>query len=250
MDNSKCVEYVNSHVDEIVEYVNECFDQSKEFIKARLIRRIRDELSPTPVHYEIKYVYDPYDHSGILVEDGYISLEQTVGEFLENEYSGNKKDTYESGRGWNYLTYGDEISYDTLDMASDIMFSSIRRHIENHFGENLSDDELEDIRESCSDFDDIYVDCKAYDFFVVWVLLNLLVLRICNLKTLLRKGEILMARPKSENVQINISIPAEWKKELENLARIYSVEEGETVTFLDLMRRGIQEKYQLGVKKQ
>ena len=40
----------------------------------------------------------------------------------------------------------------------------------------------------------------------------------------------------------------EWKKELENLARIYSVEEGETVTFLDLMRRGIQEKYQLGVK--
>ena len=54
-----------------------------------------------------------------------------------------------------------------------------------------------------------------------------------------------MARLKSDNVQINISIPSEWKKELENLARIYSVEEGETITFLDLMRRGIQEKYQL-----
>lgn len=51
---------------------------------------------------------------------------------------------------------------------------------------------------------------------------------------------------KSNNVQINISIPSEWKKELENLARIYSVEEGRTITFLDLMRRGIQEKYQLG----
>ena len=38
----------------------------------------------------------------------------------------------------------------------------------------------------------------------------------------------------------------EWKKELENLARIYSVEEDKTITFLDLMRRGIQEKYQLG----
>ena len=57
-----------------------------------------------------------------------------------------------------------------------------------------------------------------------------------------------MARPKSDNVQINISIPSEWKKELENLARIYSVEEGKTITFIDLMRRGIQEKYQLGVK--
>lgn len=57
-----------------------------------------------------------------------------------------------------------------------------------------------------------------------------------------------MSRPKSNNVQINISIPVEWKNELENLARIYSVEEGKTVTFLDLMRRGIQEKYQLGAK--
>lgn len=55
-----------------------------------------------------------------------------------------------------------------------------------------------------------------------------------------------MSRPKTNNVQINISIPTEWKKELENLARIYSVEEGKTITFLDLMRRGIQEKYQLG----
>ena len=51
-----------------------------------------------------------------------------------------------------------------------------------------------------------------------------------------------MARPKSNNVQINISIPTKWKTELENLARIYSVEEGKTITFLDLMRRGIQEK--------
>ena len=57
---------------------------------------------------------------------------------------------------------------------------------------------------------------------------------------------VIMARLKNDNVQINISIPSEWKKELENLARIYSVEEGKTITFLDLMRRGIQEKYQLG----
>lgn len=54
-----------------------------------------------------------------------------------------------------------------------------------------------------------------------------------------------MGRPRTNNVQINIAIPSEWKKKLENLARIYSVEEGKTITFLDLMRRGIQEKYQL-----
>ena len=55
-----------------------------------------------------------------------------------------------------------------------------------------------------------------------------------------------MGRPKSKNVQNNISIPIEWKQELENLARLYSVEEGQNISFLDLMRRGIQEKYQLG----
>ena len=57
-----------------------------------------------------------------------------------------------------------------------------------------------------------------------------------------------MARTKSDNVQINNSIPTGWKTELENLARIYSEEERKTITFLDLMRRGIQEKYQLGEK--
>lgn len=51
---------------------------------------------------------------------------------------------------------------------------------------------------------------------------------------------------KFKNVQVNISIPREWKDELENIARIYSVEEGKKVTFLELMRRDIQEKYQLG----
>ena len=59
-----------------------------------------------------------------------------------------------------------------------------------------------------------------------------------------------MSRPKSNNVQINISIPTEWKTQLENLARIYSVEEGKTITFLDLMRIGIQEKYQLGERNE
>ena len=50
-----------------------------------------------------------------------------------------------------------------------------------------------------------------------------------------------MARTKSDNVQMNIFIPAGWKTELENPARIYSVEEGESIIFLDLLRRGIQE---------
>lgn len=50
---------------------------------------------------------------------------------------------------------------------------------------------------------------------------------------------------KKKNVQINISIPSNWRDELERLARIYSVEEEKTLSFLDLMRRAIKEKYDL-----
>ena len=45
--------------------------------------------------------------------------------------------------------------------------------------------------------------------------------------------------------QLNITIPEEWKKELENLARIYSVEQGKTLTHLDLIRTAMKEKYNL-----
>ncbi len=192
MDNSKYVGYVNSHVDEIAEYVNECFEQSKEFIKAKLIRQIRDELSPIPVHYELKYVYDPYDHSGILVEDGYVSLEQTVEDFLENEYSGNREVTYESGRGWNYPTYGEDIDRTqyTDEMAWNIMLSAIHRYIENHFGESLSDDELTNIRNSCDNFDEIYENCKAYDFLNCMGAVEFVGIENMLLKDIVRKGKV------------------------------------------------------------
>ena len=45
-----------------------------------------------------------------------------------------------------------------------------------------------------------------------------------------------MARTKSDNIQINISISTGWKTELENPARIYCVEDGESMIFLDLLR--------------
>ena len=45
-----------------------------------------------------------------------------------------------------------------------------------------------------------------------------------------------MTRTKSANVQIDVSIPTGWKTELENPARIYSAEEGESIILLDLLR--------------
>lgn len=48
-----------------------------------------------------------------------------------------------------------------------------------------------------------------------------------------------------KNTQINVAIPEQWRLELERLARIYSVEEEKTLTYLDLIRIAIKEKYNL-----
>lgn len=48
-----------------------------------------------------------------------------------------------------------------------------------------------------------------------------------------------------KNTQINIAILEHWRLELERLARIYSVEEEKTLTYLDLIRIAIKEKYNL-----
>ena len=56
-----------------------------------------------------------------------------------------------------------------------------------------------------------------------------------------------MAKPvvKANHIQVNVTLPKVWKEQLEHLARIYSVEENRTISFTDLMRRSIQEKFQL-----
>lgn len=67
-----------------------------------------------------------------------------------------------------------------------------------------------------------------------WYLINILVTVYVNRE-----------RKTNMNAQINIAIPKQWKDELKRLARIYSVEEENTLTYLDLIRRAIKEKYYL-----
>ncbi|WP_270406767.1 hypothetical protein, partial [Catenibacterium mitsuokai] len=62
------------------------------------------------------------------------------------------------------------------------------------------------------------------------------IIKILIIQHIIQVVEKVTARTKSDNVQMNISIPTGWKTELENLARIYSAEEGESIIFLDLLR--------------
>lgn len=47
------------------------------------------------------------------------------------------------------------------------------------------------------------------------------------------------------NIQVNLTIPDWWKPILEQKARIISVEEKQTVGYIDLIRRAISEVYEL-----
>lgn len=48
-----------------------------------------------------------------------------------------------------------------------------------------------------------------------------------------------------ENTQINIAIPTNWKTRLQQLSRIHSAKEDTDLTYLDLIRIAIKEKYLL-----
>ena len=52
------------------------------------------------------------------------------------------------------------------------------------------------------------------------------------------------------NTQINMTLPKEWKEEMKRLARVFSIEEEITLTYLDLIRRVIKEKYGLEDKNE
>jgi len=48
-----------------------------------------------------------------------------------------------------------------------------------------------------------------------------------------------------QNTQINLIIPKRWKLELERLARLRSMQEDKNVSYADLIRAAVREKYEL-----
>ena len=58
-----------------------------------------------------------------------------------------------------------------------------------------------------------------------------------------RNRKIKNPRSKKRGEQVNITLPKGWRKELESLARQYSHEEDIDLSYLDLMRRAIQDVF-------
>lgn len=164
----QCIDYIKQNEDEIAEYVNSLFLAQKDVIREQLLESLAAMLNPIPTHYEWRSNDCPYDYSGELYEDGKVSLEQTVSEFLESEYTGASRATYVSHYGLSYNTYGDSLSDNTLEIGCSIMTDGIKDFVQRNAGipcERFSREEFFDIKTECNEFDPIYDECRASDFF-------------------------------------------------------------------------------------
>lgn len=74
-----------------------------------------------------------------------------------------------------------------------------------------------------------------YSLFMKQLYINCL----CN------KGNRTMVKLGKQFEQMTISVPSTWRSQLEKIARIMSVEEEATLTYGDLIRRALEEKYNL-----
>lgn len=162
----KYAEYVDTHTEEIAKKVDIAFEEQKENIKEKIFDWIANCFDENGACNQYKWYKDycPWDFSGEVKLDGSVSLEQTIEEFLRDEYTGQWEASYTSHYGKNWKTYGDDLSYATLDIGWDIMLGAIKKAVEEEFKTTLSDNDMSCIRDEC-DFDSVYDECRANEFF-------------------------------------------------------------------------------------
>ncbi len=164
-DSDPYTEFIDSHADVIVAYVNACFEKAKDTIKTRLIKEIRKYITPLPAHYKRELDKDSHDRSGTLVQDGTISPEITVKEFLK-EYDGSKSAIDKTGRKWWFSTYEFKLHGFVFIVAVKIFHAAVRKFLENALGTKISDDDLELLSEN-GKLNEIFEKVSAY-----WSFLN------------------------------------------------------------------------------
>lgn len=161
----KYIEYIDANFRFLCSSINKKFEETKDYSRKHFIKIIASMIDKDTIHYEWipSNNWEPWDHSGELKKDGLIDLSQTIYSFLNDEYTGQWTPSYTPGSGKNYITYGDDLSYDTLNYANNILKNTVLHLLEEHFCEKIDGDLFVDIMDER--FDDIYTSCIASDFF-------------------------------------------------------------------------------------
>lgn len=143
--------YIEQNLDDIINYINSELPDMHSYIANRVISEIRSYLSPLPYHY--KWQKDSYRrNSGKLVRDGIISLNQTVGNFLEEEYTDASSATIVGGSWLHTMTYMDKLNDFVLDLGLELRLALTMRYIENNTGLVLGNYDADMISECITDY--------------------------------------------------------------------------------------------------
>ena len=158
--------YITDHAKELGAKVNKKFEEYKADIREQLLCEIQDYLTDGAIHYEwTEESWDmPYDHSGSLIMSGEISLDQTVSEFLKDEYTGNKRASFMSGCGWFYDTYSEPFSELTREIGWHILCEVLKQEAIIFLGSDFNEESFDDWCCDC-DFDPVYDESLSSDFF-------------------------------------------------------------------------------------
>lgn len=157
------VQYIEDHLKEVCQAVDDKIEESSDEIEKQIFDYIKKHVKADTKHLEWDFDGCPYDHSGILVEKGTIDLSQSLGVFLNEEYTGQRIPTFESGCGWHYECFEDLLSELTIDIAENILKKITRAFIEKHFGIQLNEDIFDEILDKVHDL--IYYDTLVSSFF-------------------------------------------------------------------------------------
>jgi hypothetical protein len=163
----KYAKFLDDHIKDIAKLVDAEIDEHLIDMRSYVISFVKDKFKHGRIdHYVWSENYlCPYDTSGVINKDGWISDLQTIDCFLENEYTGNCIATYCSGHGFDYETYGKAL----LDEIEHIVYlhicNVIRRYLDEAFNMTIPDEDFEDLRIDCDCFSEVDCFTKAIDWY-------------------------------------------------------------------------------------
>lgn len=165
----KCEQYgelIYNQGDDIANYIDDQFAISKETYSKKLLDKIKELLSPLPAHYAAQPSHSLLDDNFTLEESGGISLDQTIQDFLNNEFVGSGSMRQDEEYGDMPETYGDMLDDYTNSLGVEIMFSLTLKYLNEKNNLTISTEDWEEVCSDFSYFDEIYSDCVCSDFFV------------------------------------------------------------------------------------
>ena len=122
---------------DVIQKIEDLFESKKQDVADIILNEISAIYADRPLHYRWKRGGIPWDSSGELVEDGILSDNISLLDFLE-EYTGGWIPTYVSGQGKIYEDYDYEISSETQEAGEKIMAEVLQKYIPD----NCSKDEI------------------------------------------------------------------------------------------------------------